>query len=115
MAGASMVLLKKKGKRPVTAEERMKEPKGRWIACRLKERDMLELEEEGMLPPKDVSSWRRAFGDELPNPQASERVVLKTYVERGLSFPPSEFFTEVMDYFGLQLHHRSATQQRTSL
>jgi hypothetical protein len=31
--------------------------------------------------------------------------MLKTHVERGLSMPPSSFFTNLLKFYGLQLHH----------
>jgi hypothetical protein len=31
--------------------------------------------------------------------------MLKSHVERGLSMPPSHFFTNILKYHGLQLHH----------
>jgi hypothetical protein len=31
--------------------------------------------------------------------------MLKSHVERGLSMPPSHFFTNLLKYYGLQLHH----------
>jgi hypothetical protein len=31
--------------------------------------------------------------------------MLKSHVERGLSMPPSHFFSNLLKYYGLQLHH----------
>jgi hypothetical protein len=31
--------------------------------------------------------------------------MLKSHVERGLSMPPSSFFTNLLKFYGLQLHH----------
>jgi hypothetical protein len=31
--------------------------------------------------------------------------MLKSLVKRGLSMPPSHFFTNLLKYYGLQLHH----------
>jgi hypothetical protein len=33
--------------------------------------------------------------------------MLKSHVERGLSMPPSSFFTNLLKFYGLQLHHIS--------
>jgi hypothetical protein len=33
--------------------------------------------------------------------------MLKSHVERGLGMPPSLFFTNLLKFFGLQLHHTS--------
>jgi hypothetical protein len=40
-------------------------------------------------------------------PATGERVTIKAHVERGLSLPPSEFFIEVFQHFGLQLQNLS--------
>jgi hypothetical protein len=32
-------------------------------------------------------------------------MMLKSHVERGLSMPPSSFFTNLLKFYGLQLHH----------
>ncbi|KAK1679706.1 hypothetical protein QYE76_040554 [Lolium multiflorum] len=41
------------------------------------------------------------------SPQDGEMVVTKTLVERGFSFPPSDFFSEIMKAYGLQPHNIS--------
>jgi hypothetical protein len=63
------------------------------------------MEAEGLIPAKDRCAWRVVVGEPYPNPQDVERVVLKSHVERGFSFPPSEFFYEVLSHYGLQPHN----------
>jgi hypothetical protein len=38
-------------------------------------------------------------------PNSTEIVMLKSHMERGLSMPPSSFFTNLLKFYGLQLHH----------
>ena len=44
-------------------------------------------------------------GDKVPKLQNGKRVVMGAHVNRGLSFPPSDFFLEVLNHYGLQPHH----------
>ena len=60
------------------------------------------MEKEGLLRAGD---WRSDPGKTIPNPRAGERVHFGTQLDRGLSFPPLEFFSEVIDHYGVQLHH----------
>jgi hypothetical protein len=47
----------------------------------------------------EACSWQVMEKEKRPNLQHSERVMIKAYVERGLSMPPSKFFTEVLRLF----------------
>ncbi|KAK1694805.1 hypothetical protein QYE76_011502 [Lolium multiflorum] len=40
-----------------------------------------------------------------PAPEVNERVFTKAWVERGLSLPPSDFFLEVLNTYGMQPHN----------
>src|SRR5215216_5627307 len=60
------------------------------------------MEDEGLLRASD---WWSGFGETIPNPHDGERVDFGTHLDRGLSFPPSDFFSEVIDHYGVQLHH----------
>ncbi|KAK1695829.1 hypothetical protein QYE76_012526 [Lolium multiflorum] len=42
-----------------------------------------------------------------PAPQDGEMVITKALVERGFSFPPSDFFSEILKAYGLQPHNIS--------
>ena len=65
----------------------------------------MELEREGIIPPRTVCHWRSAEGHHVPAPDGDERVILVSHLLRGLSLPPSEFFVSVLDYYGLQPHN----------
>jgi hypothetical protein len=65
----------------------------------------LWLEEEGFIATKNLCACRGAKREILYNPREGERVVVKLHIECGFSFPPSDFFTEVLEHFGLQLHN----------
>lgn len=80
-------------------------PKGSFLPSIVTEADLKILEKEGLIPPKKVCPWRAATGDDTPAPSPEERVMLTSHIYRGLSLPPSDFFTEVLDYYGLQPHN----------
>ena len=75
--------------------------RGIWIPCVLDEVGLKNVE-EGLLVADDR---RRGSGETIPNPHEGERVHFGTHLDRGLSFPPSEFFSEVIDHYGVQLHN----------
>ncbi|KAK1651552.1 hypothetical protein QYE76_069357 [Lolium multiflorum] len=59
--------------------------------------------EKGLQP----GSWRATPGALSPAPQDNEMVLTKALVERGFSFPPSDFFLEILKAYGLQPHNIS--------
>jgi hypothetical protein len=63
------------------------------------------LENEGTVASQAESHWRTDFKALVPTPNSSEIVILKSHVERGLSMPLSSFFTNLLKFYGLQLHH----------
>ncbi|KAK1566311.1 hypothetical protein QYE76_017376 [Lolium multiflorum] len=57
-----------------------------------------------------VLATRKLEGDSdalAPAPQDNEMVLTKALVERGFSFPPSDFFLEILKAYGLQPHNIS--------
>lgn len=76
--------------------------RGVWIPCILDDPKLRVIEEEGLLHATD---WWRSFGETIPNPRHDERVHVATHLDRGLSFPPSYFFSEVIGHYGVHLHH----------
>ena len=49
--------------------------------------------------------WRPALGHDHPYENTSEIVSFALYFERGLGLPCSNFFSGLMYYYGIQLHH----------
>ncbi|KAK1612832.1 hypothetical protein QYE76_036505 [Lolium multiflorum] len=86
------------------ARKRDNEAKGKWWPCFTTETELRNLEAEGFIKP---GSWRRISGELNPSPEAGEWVVTKALVERGFSFPPSDFFSEILKAYELQPHHIS--------
>ncbi|KAK1618316.1 hypothetical protein QYE76_023833 [Lolium multiflorum] len=61
------------------------------------------LEAKGFLRP-DPGEQFRVLGS---SPEGGEMGVTKALVERGFSFPPSDFFSEILKVYGLQPHNIS--------
>ncbi|KAK1609840.1 hypothetical protein QYE76_033513 [Lolium multiflorum] len=86
------------------ARQRDSESKGKWWPCTTTNIELQNLEGEGFLQP---GSWRTTPNALAPAPQDNEMVLTKALVERGFSFPPSDFFLEILKAYGLQPHNIS--------
>ena len=86
------------------ARQRDSGSKGKWWPCTTTETELQNLEGEGFLQP---GSWRTTPNALAPVPQDNEMVLTKALVERGFSFPPSDFFLEILKAYGLQPHNIS--------
>ncbi|KAK1685224.1 hypothetical protein QYE76_046072 [Lolium multiflorum] len=85
------------------ARQRDSESKGKWWPCTTTETELKNLEGEGFLQP---GSWRTVPNALAPAPKTT-RWCWKALVERGFSFPPSDFFLEILKVYGLQPHNIS--------
>ncbi|KAK1667244.1 hypothetical protein QYE76_055403 [Lolium multiflorum] len=86
------------------ARQRDSEARGKWWPCTTTEMELKNLEAEGFLQP---GSWRSVPNALAPAPEDNEMVLTKALVERGFSFPPSDFFLEILKVYGLQPHNIS--------
>lgn len=84
------------------AKKREEGVKGQWWPCELSEPDLKDLESEGFIK---AGSWRVITGAPIPAPDDDERVVTKALIERGFSFPPSDFFVKLLKEYRLQPHN----------
>jgi hypothetical protein len=78
---------------------------GYWQKSHVKDAHVQALEDEGTMAPQAESGWQTDFKALVPAPSSSKIVMLKSHVERGLSTPPSSFFTNLLKFYRLQLHH----------
>ena len=91
-----------KAKAKSKAKSRAGGVRGQWWPCELKEKDLLDLQNEGFLK---ADTWRFVPKAPVPAPKEDERVITKALVKRGFSFPPSDFFLELLKHYGLQRHN----------
>ena len=76
-----------------------------WLPSCLTEAYMKELVEGGFLPPKTECQWRILGEETVPEPVDGERVMLTSHLLRGMTLPPSAFFSAILDHYGLQPHN----------
>ena len=67
--------------------------------------DLEILVSDGLLPEKSVIQWRPTLGEDRPYENTGEIVAFAPYFERGLGLPCSSFFSGLLDYYRIQLHH----------
>ena len=76
-----------------------------WNMSKCSQSDLETLVSNGLLVPRSVIQWRPALGEDHPYENMGEIVAFTPYLERGLGFPCSSFFSELLRYYRIQLHH----------
>ena len=76
-----------------------------WRKSKMSESMVQELENLGLLQTQGVIQWRAGEGEDYPMEGTLETVVFRDFVERGLALPVSEFFYDLLQFWGIQLHH----------
>jgi hypothetical protein len=69
------------------------------------ESDLLHLVSIGVLPPKELCSWRICRGVTVPTEYTHESVIYVPFLIRGLALPISPFFRGLLDFYRLNLTH----------
>jgi hypothetical protein len=69
------------------------------------EPDLLHLVSIGVLPPKELCSWRICHGVTVPTEDTHESVIYVSFLLRGLALPISPFFRGLLDFYRLNLTH----------
>jgi hypothetical protein len=69
------------------------------------ELDLLHLVDVGILPPKELCSWRICRGVTVPIKVTHESVVYVPFLIRGLALPNSPFFRGLLNFYNLNLTH----------
>ena len=80
-----------------------------WESSKCSESDLESLVKQGFLPLKSIIQWRPALGDVRLYENTGEIVGFLPYFERGLGLPFSNFFSGLLYYYGIQLHHLTPT------
>jgi hypothetical protein len=71
----------------------------------ISEADLLHLVETGVLPPKELCSWRIWHRVTVPTEDTHEVVIFVPFLIRGLALPASPFFHGLLDFYSLNLTH----------
>jgi hypothetical protein len=69
------------------------------------ELDLLHLVSVGVLPSKELCSWRICRGVIVPTEDTHESVIYIPFLIRGLALPISPFFRGLLDFYHLNLTH----------
>jgi hypothetical protein len=69
------------------------------------ESDLLHLVSVGVLPPKELCSWRICHGVTVPTEDTNESVIYIPFLIRGLALSISPFFRGLLDFYHLNLTH----------
>jgi hypothetical protein len=69
------------------------------------EPNLLHLVSIGILPPRELCSWRICHGVTVPTEDTHESVIYVPFLLRGLGLPISPFFRGLLDFYRLNLTH----------
>ena len=75
------------------------------MASKCSKSDLGFLVAASLLPEKSVIQWRPALGEDHPYENTCDIVTFAPYLEWGLGFPCSFFFSGLLRYYKIQLHH----------
>jgi hypothetical protein len=76
-----------------------------WNTSKCSPSDLESLVKQGLLAPGSVIQWRPAPGKDHPYENTGEIFAFTSFLEQGLGFPCSSFFSELLRYYRIQLHH----------
>ena len=76
-----------------------------WVPSKCSNSDLATLVSDGLLPEKSVIQWCPALGEDRPYENTSKIIAFAPYFERGLGLPCSAFFSGLLHYYRIQLHH----------
>ena len=75
------------------------------MASKCSESDLRSLVSAGLLPEKSIIQWRSALVEDRPYENTGEIIAFAPYLGRGLGFHCSFFFSGLLRYYKIQLHH----------
>ena len=76
-----------------------------WNTSKCSQSNLESLVKQGLLVPRSTVQWRPALGRDHPYENTGEVVAFTSFLERGLGFPCSSFFSGLLCYYRIQLHH----------
>ena len=76
-----------------------------WHKSKISESLVQELENMGLIQTQGVIQWRTCEGEDYPMEGTLETIVFCDFGERGLALPVSEFFSALLQFWGIQLDH----------
>ena len=71
----------------------------------MREEDIMDMVERGILPVKQIFGWKCCYGDELPTEDRTEIVVFRSFYEKGFALLAGVFFRGLLHFYGLEVTH----------
>ena len=76
-----------------------------WEESTGREAALEKLHSDGLLPEKQLGEWKAPGNHRVPVLNEEEIVLFTPFVERGLGLPTSNFFRELLYYYGIRMNH----------
>ena len=76
-----------------------------WNTSKCSQTELESLVKQGLLAPRFVIQWRPALVRDHSYENMGEIVAFTSFLERGLGFLCSSFFSGLLRYYRIQLHH----------
>ena len=76
-----------------------------WMPSKCSDSDLESLVSAGLLPVKSIIQWRFALGPDRSYENTGEIVAFAPYFEWRLGLPCPDFFSGLLSYYRVQLHH----------
>ena len=70
-----------------------------WNTSKCSQSDLETLVSDGLLVPKYLIQWRPDLSKDHPYENTGDIVAFTSYLERGLGFPCSSFFSGLLHYY----------------
>ena len=76
-----------------------------WNTSKCSQSDLESLVKQCLLSPRSTVQWHPALGIDQLYENTGEVVAFTSFLEWGLGFPCSSFFSGLLRYYRIQLHH----------
>jgi hypothetical protein len=78
-------------------------PSEAWAPRTLREEDIQDPVERGLLPEKEISGWKCCYGEDFPTEDPMETVVFRSFYKKGFALPAGAFFRGLLFFYGLEV------------